>query len=103
MSHQIADEKVRQEISNAVESVERYLVSDGQFRLSATEDLMLKIREGWTLERLRGHILYQILFLRWHLCNSSAECNPDRFFIAFVKEEAEANGTYDDKLLVSLL
>jgi hypothetical protein len=91
MSHQIADEKVRQEISNAVESVEWHLVNS-----DATNDLMSKIRQGWTLDQCRNHVIYQILFIRWHLCASSAECNPERFFLSYLKEEIKANGNVED-------
>jgi hypothetical protein len=81
----VVDEMIKQEISDAVESIEEYLINSDQ-----NEDLLSRIRDGWTLDQCRDHVIYKILYLRWHLCTSSAQVNPERFFLSYIKEEAEA-------------
>jgi hypothetical protein len=78
--HIIADPLVQQEISDAIERIEYHIVKGDE-----AKDLIYRVINGWSLEQCRFHVVYKILFLRWHLCASSAEANPDRFFLSFVK------------------
>jgi hypothetical protein len=84
-SPELPAQAVAQEISDAVESIESHFVNGDE-----VDDLRHRVLTGhWTLDQCRSHVIYQILFLRWHLCKSSAECNPERFFLTFLKEEFE--------------